>query len=487
MKFLPFLFLLASFTLFSQDIEIQKGELFPAYPFEFEVVGESDSLIYTCQYSNIYTSNKSFNAKVQIIDKDLNTKESIEVFTLEKKDEIIGIFYRNDKYQVFFERYDRSIKRYTLYSADLDKENKISPNITKIESVIDESKNSAKQRFNVRWSNEIENYIIESFQIDFRKMDFNYNVIVNVVNSNFEVLQRIETIASKPIDFFNGSYKFTDNGDLFYSEFKSVFIKLYNNEEASIINLPISDSIIYLDNDFIYDEEKELLYIVGLFVNKTSNGGKLLAKRYSSGYTWTKVNCRTNEVLESKKHLYSDELLNSFIENDNDSRIDDGLWLNNISKLHMDVNGDVLMILRNITIVSSQSKTPYRSRGASILNLNSEGDIKWNKSIYLYQAVPSPNSVNEFSTYKSGNLLFIYSSLLNHEKEGQIVNPSNNRLYVWNIDNNGELINKEVVSLSNMAVFLNENLYCKSNMIFLNAVKRDGLIKSNSFFFKIVL
>ena len=475
---------LLNILVFSQNLEINKGELYygDSYTRESDILAEKDGLIYTCQYSVIKRSKRKPNALIHTLDKDLNVIATKEIFSLRRNDVIVKLFYTNNKFHVFFERIVSADYTSTLFVSELNEDGTISSNIKAIAKV----HALTSKTFSIRLSTDSTNYIVECYD-NYRSSAITigksakYRLHLIHINMDLEI---VKTINSNHIfsDSYFQSYLYTEDGTLFYIKFDSLFINSPTNEDIAEIQLPKFDSLVFLDQKMIYDPNRNLLYIAGLLTEPLSRKLRPASNTftlYSTSYYWIKIDCKTNEVLESKNQTYSEEILNTFSKNEN-SRLNNKFWMSQLSKIDLDNHGNLTLNLRHLErkdiANGNTSQVLWRSKGALILNLDGKGEILWYQSINLYQTLNSLKTFIEYSKWIGDKFLFVYSNFLDND----------HKLVASYLNDRGQIVSSTEENLeNNQYVFLHQKNFALNDRIVLSAFEKDGLFKSNLFFLEL--
>ena len=478
-----------SLSLSSQNLEIDKSGYFATdFTRKSDIIGKQDGLIYTCQYGNIKRSKRKPNALINILDEKLNFVSKIEVFPLDRNDIILKINLVKGGYHVFFERYNTAVNTSTLFVSEMNEEGKISSGIKEIEVVnVNSSYKHEDKRFVVRQSNDSKNYIIESFT-SFRKgaislvKNIQHHVSFVKMDKNLKIQSAINTQKHRLIDYESGSYLFTNEGVLYYKKFDSLFVYESDQKEPLALKLPKYNPLIILDEKITYDKKNNYLYIAGLLTERPSKkiqpSSSYNTSFNSTSYYWIKLDCESKNVLSTKKETFSEEILNSFTDKQEMSRVDNKLWINQISAMYLDNYGNITLNLHHSQNQSSSSSTEViiRSKGVLILALNETGEVSWHKSIHFLQRFFAIDDFKEFSTWLPDRLLYTYSTYLNNEQ----------KVVAITIDKEGTIVSRveeEGVNVQN--VFVNQRNYHNEGRLIISAFDKTGLFKADTYFLEV--
>jgi hypothetical protein len=484
--FFPIFFL--SLSLFSQNLEIKKSEYFATdFTRKSDIIGKQDGLIYTCQYVNVKRSKRKPNALINILDEKLNFVSTIEVYPLDRNDIILKTYFSKGEYHIFFERYNSANYTSTLYVSKLNEDDEISSDIKEVGVVnVNASYKREDKRFSVRQSKDSENYIIECFT-SFRKASSSLfkNIVHHVsfvkIDKELNITTTINTEKYRLIDFKRGTYFLSDTEVLFYKEFDSLFIYEPDKKEPFALKLPKYTPLIMLDEKITYDKKNNFLYIAGLLTERRSKkiqpSSSYNLNVYSTSYYWVKIDCESKDILSTKKESFSEEILNSFTDKYEISRVDNKFWISQISKMYLDNYGNITLNLRHSESQNtSSSQVIMSSKGVLILSLNESGDVTWHKSINLLQRSFAIDDFREFSTLLPDRLLYTYTTYLNNE----------HKVVAITIDNEGKTISRvEEGKVNVQNVFLNQQNYHNEDKLIISAFDKTGLFKADTYFLEV--
>jgi hypothetical protein len=491
-----FSILFLSINLFSQNLEIDKSWYFATdFTRKSDIIGKQDSLIYTCQYGNIKRSKRKPNALINILDEKLNFVSTIEVLPLKRKDIVLKVYFFKGEYHVFFERFNSAEYISTLFVSKLDDDGKISSDIKKIEAVyIKHSYKIAGKRFTVSLSNDSTKYIVECYHKYKGKptsliSDTDFNISFVQMNRRLEILKTITTDSLSyfdPYAIFPSPYILSSKGKLLYLKYDSLFIQGSEEDSISKMELPKFDLVTFIDQKILYDEQNDMLHIFGLIAENSIKNLQKAVKIHKSttGYYWTKFDCKKNEFVSTKIKDFDVEALYSFKDSEDALGGDKILIINNINHICLDNNGNLTISIcqlenvsynfENNTQTQSVQRTDYK--GVLILSLNETGDVSWHKNIHLLQRSFDKEEFREFLTWLPDKLLYTYTDYLNYQ----------HKVVAITIDNEGKTLSRvEEGGVNVQNVFVNQQNYHNDGRLIISAFDKTGLFKADTYFLEV--